>query len=386
MSSAIVKNSEPPRDSHSQSMLSSSKFTSISATFVVNPQLPVEGCILPSTFTSTSNSHVSQFHIEEYILPIFGKPKKANASKRKPTLSCASKRKLTQANAGQRQPATPAKALPSPSMAVMKIRKNDGEISSSKTKKTKEQVAAAAAAVSAAPTTTSNDDSEPPMVIQFHSLLLPSKFTSNSNFPSTYDVVPQLPAEDLCNIRLSTFTFNSDSPCVTTMGGGINTHQVLVDSGAILYAETSTNTTNIRTEGVLFTGINGVSVSSGVEKLPPMVLNNSRVLKLTEDCAISNIGDRELHTGREPGTIITPKHLNEIGISVYFAGTTVLLQTDTLAISGIVNHQENFSDGLTLIIVLDTVPGKTHEEGYTTPQVVYTKVAFPGGKRTKAQG
>ena len=314
MSSAIVENSKPPRDSHSHSLLSSSKFTSISATCVVNPQLPVEGCILPSTFTSTSNSDVSQLHVKEYILPIFGKPKQASASQRKPTLSCASTRKPTQANAGQRQPAPPAKALPSPSMAVMKIRKNDGEISSTKTKKTRgQQVVAAAAVVSADPTTTINEDSEPPVAIQFHSLLLPSKFTSNSNFPSTYDVVPQLPVEDLYNVRLSTFTFNSDSPYVTTMGGGINTRLVRVDSGAILYAETSTNTTNIRTVGVLFTGIHGVSVSSGVEKLPPMVLNNSHVLKSNEDCAIYKIGDRELHTGREPGTIITPKHLNDTG-------------------------------------------------------------------------
>ena len=170
------------------------------------------------------------------------------------------------------------------------------------------------------------------------------------------------------------------------MGGGTKTRLVLVDSGAnILYAETSTNITNVRNEGVQLTDINGVSVSSGVGKLPPMVLNTGHVPKLTEDCAISKIGDSQLHAGRLPRTIITPKHLNEIGISVCFAnGTAVLLlQTDTLASSGKVIQQKQISNGLTLIRVSGTVPGKTHEEGYTTPQVVNTKVSFPGCKRAK---
>ena len=115
-----------------------------------------------------------------------------------------------------------------------------------------------------------------------------------------------------------------------------------------------------------------------------MVLNTGFVLSLTEDCAISKIGDRQLHVGDKPRTIITPKHLNEIGISVYFAnGTTVLMQTDTVALSGRVIHQEKFSDGLALIKVLDTLPGKRHNESCTQPQVVNTNVPFPGNRRTK---
>ena len=114
-----------------------------------------------------------------------------------------------------------------------------------------------------------------------------------------------------------------------------------------------------------------------------MILNTGHVLSLTEDCAISKTGDRQFHDGRRPRTIITPKHLNEIGISVYFAhGTTVLLQTDTVAISGRVIHQEKFSNGLALIQVTDTVPGKHHNKGDSTPQVVNTRVLFPGKRAT----
>ena len=203
------------------------------------------------------------------------------------------------------------------------------------------------------------------MFVSFLPSISPSDSTSNSNF---------------------IFTSENDSPTVTTVGGGSETRLVLVDSGAnILFAETSKNITNVRNEGVQVTGINGVSVSSGVGRLPPMVLNTGFVLKLTEDCAISKIGDRQLHEGRQPRTIITPKHLNEIGISVYFAnGTTVLMQTDTVTLSGRVIHQEKFSNGLALIQVLDTLPGKSHDEGCTQPQVVDTRVSFfPGRRRTK---
>ena len=205
--------------------------------------------------------------------------------------------------------------------------------------------------------------------------------TSNSTFTST-STVAQLAVADQFSSTI--FTLTNDSPTVTTVGGGIHTRLVLVDSGAnILFAETSTNITNVRNEGVQVTGINGISVSSGVGKLPPMVLNTGHVLSLMDDCAISKSADRQEHTGRQPRTIITPKHLNEIGISVYFAnGTTVLMRTDSVVISGEVIHQEKFSNGLALITVMDTVPGKAHF-ACITPQTVNTKSAFPGARRAK---
>ena len=259
---------------------------------------------------SNSTFDVSQLPAEENILPIFGKPTQANASQRKPTQANASQskpkqakasqskqtqanasqRKPTQAKANKRRPATLARTLPSPSMAVVTINKNAGESSSAKTKKTKGQ--GADAAVSAAPTTSSpiDEDSDPRVTRQSHSLILTLKFTS-SNLPFTSEVQDLQPLPSL-------FTLSNDSPAVATVGGAAKTRLVLDDSGAnILFPETSTNLTNVRNEGVPIRGVNGVSVSSGIGKLPPMVLNTGHVLKLTEDCTISKNGDRELQAG-----------------------------------------------------------------------------------------
>ena len=67
---------------------------------------------------------------------------------------------------------------------------------------------------------------------------------------------------------------------------------------------------------------------------------------------ISN--EQDIQNREAPRTIVTPKHLNENGISVYFAnGTTVLLLADTVELKGTVVHQEKFSEGLALIKLRD---------------------------------
>ena len=83
-----------------------------------------------------------------------------------------------------------------------------------------------------------------------------------------------------------------------------------------------------------------------------MVTNQGHPVFLSGDCVISN--DQDVQNRDAPRTIVTPKHLNESGISVYFAnGTTVLLLADTVELKGTVIHQEKFSEGLALITLRD---------------------------------
>ena len=156
-------------------------------------------------------------------------------------------------------------------------------------------------------------------------------------------------SEDIITTK-PTITTNTDS--LTTSGGG-DERLVLIDSGAnALYTEKDSNLTNIRPGNVQIIGINGVSIAKGVGTLPPMVTNTGQVLYLKGECVISKPGDRRTTQAR---TIITPKHLNEAGVSILFAhGTTVLLQADTVQVLGKVVHEENFIGGMAYIRVKDT--------------------------------
>ena len=84
-----------------------------------------------------------------------------------------------------------------------------------------------------------------------------------------------------------------------------------------------------------------MSTAQRVGKLPLMVTNQGHPIFLNYDCVISN--EQDIQNRTAPRTIVTPKYLNEIGISVYFAnGTTVLFQADTVELNGTVIHQEKF--------------------------------------------
>ena len=152
---------------------------------------------------------------------------------------------------------------------------------------------------------------------------------------------------------------NTDSFAINATAGGGDTRLVLVDSGAnTLYAESKRNLSNIRAAAIQITGVNGTSVAQRVGTLPPMVTNKGHPIFLGQDCVISN--DQDIQNTNDPRTIVTPKHLNEMGISVYFAnGTTVLLIADTVELKGSVIHQEKFTQGLALINLHDHTGGKT---------------------------
>ena len=172
---------------------------------------------------------------------------------------------------------------------------------------------------------------------------------------------------------------NTDSFAVNATAGGGDTRLVLVDSGAnTLYAESKRNLTHIHAAEVQITGVNGTSTAQRVGTLPPMVTNKGHPIFLNNDCVISN--EQDIQNRTAPRTIVTPKHLNENGISVYFAnGTTVLLLADTVELRGTVIHQEKFSDGLALIKVRD------HSSGVKVPlplkmaqpQLVLLSLALP---------
>ena len=127
----------------------------------------------------------------------------------------------------------------------------------------------------------------------------------------------------------------ADSFAVNATTGGGNTRLVLVDSGA----KSKRNLTNIHAADIQITGVNGTSTAQRVGTLPPMVTNKGHPILLNYDCVISN--EQDIQNRAAPRTIVTPKHLNENGISVYFAnGTTVLLLADTVELKGTVIHQE----------------------------------------------
>ena len=164
---------------------------------------------------------------------------------------------------------------------------------------------------------------------------------------------------------------NTDSLAVNATAGGGDTRLVLVDSGAnTLYAESKRNLTNIRAATIQITGVNGTSVAQRVGTLPPMVTNKGHPIILGQDCVISN--DQDIQNTNAPRTIVTPKHLNENGISVYFAnGTTVLLIADTVELKGSVIHQERFSEGLALINLYDHTGDKAPPQAKVVqPQLV----------------
>ena len=176
---------------------------------------------------------------------------------------------------------------------------------------------------------------------------------------------------------------NTDSLASYATAGGGQSRLVLVDSGAnTLYTETKRNLTNIRAAEIQIAGVNGTSVARRVGRLPPMVTNKGHPIVLHHDCVVSN--DQDVQNPQAPRTIVTPKHLNENGISVYFAnGTTVLLIADTAEVRGTVIHQEKFSDGLALINLRDHGGGKLPPQAkLSQPQLVSTG-ALPGGRRSK---
>jgi hypothetical protein len=87
-----------------------------------------------------------------------------------------------------------------------------------------------------------------------------------------------------------------------------------------------------------------------------MVTNSGHPIFLNYDRVISN--EQVFQYRQAPGTIVTPKHLNENRISVYFAnGTTVLLMADTIELYGTVIHQKTFPEGLTLFELCDQCVG-----------------------------
>ena len=166
----------------------------------------------------------------------------------------------------------------------------------------------------------------------------------------------------------------SDSFAVNATAGGGETRLVLVDSGAnTLYAESKRNLTNVHAAEIEITGVNGTSTAQRVGTLPPMVTKSGHPIFLNYDCVISNAQDVQ-NRQEIPRTIVTPKHLNENGISVYFAnGTTVLLIADTVEVKGTVIHQEKFSDGLALIHLRDYNGGcKPPSTVLAPPQLVLT--------------
>ena len=182
----------------------------------------------------------------------------------------------------------------------------------------------------------------------------------------------------------NTHASNTDSFAVAATAGGGDTRLVLVDSGAnTLYVESKRNLTNIRPADIQITGVNGMSTAQRVGKLPPMVTNQGHPIFLNYDCVISN--EQDIQNRTAPRTIVTPKHLNEIGISVYFAnGTTVLLQADTVELNGTVIHQEKFSEGLALINLRDHSGGGKPPPPLrvSRPQLVVTH-ATQGGIRSR---
>ena len=171
----------------------------------------------------------------------------------------------------------------------------------------------------------------------------------------------------------------TDSFAVNATAGGGETRLVLVDSGAnTLYTESKRNLTNIRAATIQITGVNGTSVAQRVGNLPLMVTNKGQPILLKQDCVISN--DQDIQNTHTPRTIVTPKHLNENGISVYFAnGTTVLLMADTAKLFGTVIHQEKFSEGLAHL--RDHGDGKLPTNAKVTPPQLVTVGAAPSGRR-----
>ena len=182
-------------------------------------------------------------------------------------------------------------------------------------------------------------------------------------------------SEDTNTTTSTTNTTTTDS---LTLSGGGDERLVLIDSGAnALYTEIDNNLTNIRLGNVQITGINEVSIAKGVGTLPPMVTNTGQVLHLKGECVISKPGDRQPTQAR---TIITPKHLNEAGVSVLFAhGTTVLLQEDTVEVLGKVVHKENFIGGMAYIRVKDT----TNQDMSSTSLPQGLTDISPGVRRSK---
>ena len=78
-------------------------------------------------------------------------------------------------------------------------------------------------------------------------------------------------------------------------------------------------------------------------------------------------------------------HPEALGISVYFAnGTTVLLQTDSVVLSGKVLHQELFANGLALINVSDILRYNLPKlaDDNIVPRRVSTKLGLQKYKRT----
>ena len=142
-----------------------------------------------------------------------------------------------------------------------------------------------------------------------------------------------------------------------TKGTNNSTRKILVDSGAnIMLAPNDNNMTNIRRSKFQVVGVNGNSSTEFVGQLPTMVTNTGHFLQFDADCPIS----LPEHAQSER-TILATRYLNDMGLTVVFQNhTTVLLKTSSVRLSGVIVHQEKFSDNLAYIHLQDNgVPRTT---------------------------
>ena len=154
-----------------------------------------------------------------------------------------------------------------------------------------------------------------------------------------------------------------------TKGTNSSTRKVLVDSGAnIMLAPNDNNMTNIRRSKFKVVGVNGNSSTEFVGQLPTMVTNTGHFLQFDADCPISLPEHAQVER-----TILATKYLNDMGLTVVFQNhTTVLLKTSSVRLSGVIVHQEKFSDNLAYIHLQDngvprTSPGRVQVVNTTRP-------------------
>ena len=150
----------------------------------------------------------------------------------------------------------------------------------------------------------------------------------------------------------------TDDPSISVAKGANSTkRKILVDSGAnIMLAPNDNNMTNVRRSRFNVTGVNGNSSTEFVGQLPMMVTNTGHHLHIDADCPIS----LPEHANSER-TILATRYLNDMGLTVVFQNhTTVLLKTSSVRLSGVVVHQEAFTDNLAYIHLQDNgVPRKS---------------------------
>ena len=190
--------------------------------------------------------------------------------------------------------------------------------------------------------------------------LIGSELMENTDQPPTLQETSILPP--------STTTHTSNSVSVTK-GTNNAMRKVLVDSGAnIMLAPNDINMTNVRRSRFNVTGVNGNSSTEFVGQLPTMVTNTGHHLHFDADCPIS----LPEHANSDR-TIMATRYLNDMGLTVVFQNhTTVLLKTSSVRLSGVVVHQEAFSDNLAYIHLQDNgvprkSPGRVQVVNTTSP-------------------